>query len=1716
MARFWLRRLARQFSRTSPARGPKAGRLPRRRTPLSFERLEDRTTPSTLDFGGGVLSYTASTNVGSNFTLSYSGGTYTLSDSAETITVTAAAQAAGFTGSGTNTVTGPDGASLTSLQITLGNLADTANVRSLSKPTALTTGAGNDTINVSSTGLTGNLNGIGASLSIDAGGGANTLAVSNYTATSGDANVVIGGGTITGFAGPSGGSTIGYKATGGTFSLLRVMGSNTPTLSQTFTVNNPAATTFQLNADNGTNTINVEATGGAANIVGGLGKDNIVVCSKTDLTGSLDNIGGALTIDGGQGVNTLTVSDAGTTGLANNATITSTQITGLAGASNNQAINYKSIGGSFGQITVIGAAGASLADQFTLNSPNGPLALDLGAGNDTVNVQALTKAATINGGSGSDTFNVSSDAPTDQGTLNNINGTLTVNAGTGGNVLDVSDYGQTSLADNVTVTGSAITGFAGSAKGTAINYGGAFSSVILTGSHADANTFTVSGGTVAVLQGGNANDTFNLGNGASAKSIDGGAGTNTLSYAAYTTNVNVTLAASSGANGYKSNSATGLSGGFANVGVLTAGSGANNVLTGENVAGTWALASAQTYNDGGGTGLTFSGFQTLDAGSGGDTFNVNANTTANLNGGSGNDTFNLAKGVTLTGTITGGAGTDTLSYAAYTTAVAVTLTGSDSTGLSSTSATGVTSFKGIDVLAGGQGGTDSLTGENVASTWNLGAANTYSDGSEALTFSAFEAVNGSGKGDTFNVSGATDVTAANGGAGNDTFNVSGSAPGLSVAGDGGSDTLSYAGYKAGAVSVTLTGSDATGLSSTSATGLASFKGISALAGGPGGSDSLTGENVASTWNLGAANTYSDGSEALTFSAFEAVNAGGKGDLFQINGATDVAAANGGAGNDTFDINANAPGLSVAGDGGSDTLSYAGYKAGAVSVTLTGSDATGLSSTSATGLASFKGISALVGGSGGTDSLTGENVASTWNLGAANTYNDGSDTLTFSAFETVNAGSKGDLFQISGVTDVTAASGGSGNDTFDINASATLNLSGGGGSNAYNFTKDGVVLTGGITGGSGTDTLSYAAYKATAVSVTLTGSDATGLSSTSATGVTSFKGIDVLVGGQGGTDSLTGENTARTWNLGAANTYSDGNHTLTFSAFETVNAGTAGDTFNINGATDVTAADGGGGGDTFNINANATLNINEKKGNNVYKLADGAALTGSITGGTGKDTLNYAAYKSAVDLVLSGSSATTGFSSGNATGLTGFSGIDAIIGGLAANNTLTGENAVSTWDVGITEDYRVGGATLTFLGFEQLVGGSAADTFNITVATSTVSSINGGDGNNVFNVSSTATMNLTGGKDNDTFNLGDGVVLRGGIDGGAGTNTLSYADYTTPVAVALTSSAANGYASGSGSTGVSSFKNITALVGGQATTDTLTGENAASTWDLGATQTYDDGAGHGALTFSGFEVLDSGTGNDTFNVTQTTANVPLTLNAGGGDVTFNVSNLANVQGDFTVNGGAGSSGLNVDDSGNAASVGWAITGTTVQQFNAGVITYGNMATVTVATGTPTDGFSNALDVEAVPSGTSLTVQASQTDVTVAQVAQTLAGIQGGLTIDAVGSNVTVTINDSLDTANTNFTINGGTGTVSTDNVSITILDSPTSLVVLGGSGNNNFDVTPSPAFAITVDGGVGGANTLTYHYGSSTTWSDDHNGTISDPGVVQNVYYTDFTTVNHKP
>src|SRR5262249_9825407 len=310
----------------------------------------------------------------------------------------------------------------------------------------------------------------------------------------------------------------------------------------------------------------------------------------------------------------------------------------------------------------------SLAESFTVNNPSGALRLDANAGPDTANIQNISAATSINMSAGNDTVNVSSDAPANLGTLDGIQGALTIDAGTGANTMHVSDFGQTVLPnDNIGVTPTKITGFAGLSNVSAINYrasGGTFSDLTLDGSNTLSDTFNVTGKTQANLKGNGGDDTFNLAPGATAKQVDGGAGTDTLSYAAYTTPVSVVLAGSDD-TGFSGAGSTGLTTGFGGIDDLVSGSSLADSITGENVASTWDIGSTLTYSDGSHS-LDVGGFEILNGGSDADTFNINQTTAGGvaltLNGNDGDDAFVAANWADVQGDITmdGGAGTNTL------------------------------------------------------------------------------------------------------------------------------------------------------------------------------------------------------------------------------------------------------------------------------------------------------------------------------------------------------------------------------------------------------------------------------------------------------------------------------------------------------------------------------------------------------------------------------------------------------------------------------------------------------------------------------------------------------------------------------------------------------------------------------------------------------------------------------------------------------------------------------------------------------------------------------------------------------------------------------------------------------------------------------------------------------------------------------------------------
>ena len=191
---------------------------------------------------------------------------------------------------------------------------------------------------------------------------------------------------------------------------------------------------------------------------------------------------------------------------------------------------------------------------------------------------------------------------------------------------------------------------------------------------------------------------------------------------------------------------------------------------------------------------------------------------------------------------------------------------------------------------------------------------------------------------------------------------------------------------------------------------------------------------------------------MTFSGFGILQSGAGANTFNVTSDT-TADLQGGAGGNSFILGT---GIvltgTIDGQAGLDTLNLSSYATG-LTANLTGSDATGFSgdftgSTTVPVTGGFTAIDDLIAGSG-DNSLYGRDVASTWSLGNTETYNDGTATLTFSSFGTLQGGS--DVNQ------------------FEVTAPIAANLDGGDGNDTFAFTDAGL-LTGSIDGQGGVNTL----------------------------------------------------------------------------------------------------------------------------------------------------------------------------------------------------------------------------------------------------------------------------------------------------------------------------------------------------------------------------------------------------------------------------------------------------------------------------------------------------------------------------------------------------------------------------------------------------------------------------------------------------------------------
>lgn len=540
---------------------------------------------------------------------------------------------------------------------------------------------------------------------------------------------------------------------------------------------------------------------------------------------------------------------------------------------------------------------------------------------------------------------------------------------------------------------------------------------------------------------------------------------------------------------------------------------------------------------------------------------------------------------------------------------------------------------------------------------------------------------------------------------------------------------------------------------------------------------------------------------------------------------------GGTGGDVFKFSGagNIAGNITGGSGAIERLDYSAL-AGPVTVNLqagTGPDIGG----------TFSNLNSFIG-SAGSDTLIGPNGAQAWTISGANAGTVAGDA--FASFE---------------------------------------NLTGGTGNDRFAFAPGGS-LSGNLDGDGGTNTLDYSAL-AGPITVNLATHTASDVGGTIAhlQNFVGSAGSDLLIGPAGpATYALTGQNSG---SVGGS----------TFSSFENLTGTGNGNTFAFQGGGVDGNIDGGGTGNSLDYSAiggPVTVSLN---GN-----------TASHIGGTFSHVTNFIGSASNADTIggTGGNETWTinGANSGSVAGDT-FSSFENLLGGPGNDNFdfLTGGSVAGNVDGGAglnTLDYSalagpitVNLATHTGPG----IGGTFANISNFIGSASLGDTLHGPAGNNVWSITGTDSgsvggntyssfENLAGDAGNDTFAFQGGTVT-GNVDGGGGTNTLDYSALAGPVTVNLQTSTANDIG------GV--FANISNFVG-SAGSDTLIGPNATTQWDITGPNAGSVSGGAVTLdTFSSFENLTGGTGDDTFSIFDG-GSIAGNLDGGAGNNTLDYSHF----------------------------------------------------------------------------------------------------------------------------------------------------------------------------------------------------------------------------------
>jgi len=652
-------------------------------------------------------------------------------------------------------------------------------------------GSGSDTFTVSAA-RTGALAGGGGNDTLVSGGGTNTWAV-----TALDAGTLNGRpfSAVENLAGGAGADAFTFTAP--------VSGAVTGGAgNDTFAVNGVTLASLDAGAD--ADTVTLGAGGAVTTLSGGIGgtdSDTLAATTGTNTwsvtgvdTGVLnanfftefENLTGGDGADSFAFIGTLAGTASGGAG-DDTFNVLAGSVGAVNGGANNDTLSYA---GSATPRTFTVAALAANSIENLIGSSSGSDVLQGTSGNDvftttgfdagTVGALTYSSFESLEGLGGSDTFTLQHAVT---GTVNGGDDAdaFIVGAGAVGGII-VGGAGADTLQQS-----SGTAAFTVTAANAGTLNALSFSTVEnLTGSPGN-DVFTFNAALTGTASGGAGDDTFALNNGGSAALIDGGAGSDTQTYAGMTGPIIVTLGdltsieniVGSG-DGGDTLVGTAAADTFATTG---ANAGTVNGFTYTSFENLQGAGGADQFNlshssagivDGGPGDDTF----TLPAavtgqivgGTGADRFEVRANTTAELVGGDGDDVYAIADGVTTTGVLDGATGRDVLDLTAYRSARSVVLTGAGSIDGFNGRDASVATFRNIDAITADPASASSLQGIDADATWNAdGGGSVYTSGGVNLAFAGFASLTGGSTADRFRLGAGSmpNGLTINGGAGND-------------------------------------------------------------------------------------------------------------------------------------------------------------------------------------------------------------------------------------------------------------------------------------------------------------------------------------------------------------------------------------------------------------------------------------------------------------------------------------------------------------------------------------------------------------------------------------------------------------------------------------------------------------------------------------------------------------------------------------------------------------------------------------------------------------------------------------------------------------------------------------------------------------------------------------------------------------------------------------